>query len=292
MMGLAFADGVVVSPNVLVDNNSTFGFLGDRAACKYLNEEGAGKFIVRGFGLESSMTVLDYYDALPETFLFSSLGGKSKQELTNSEVTELVERLRRVQFNLDAISACTVGLNKPATALRDEIYGPQGLDASSIVKYFPNKSSYVAFEKKAAGWVSRSEWYEGVNAFFSQHVQGDAEPFKREILDPAYSRVLTVDNEAFIHDNINVLPGVPGVLMEGTVGLRALRKEISLISFPLELFQFIHTFGIEDIVKYLTDEACNYVEDKLSEKGFRYLSRRNWFGMYPMMARFMGVELK
>ena len=54
----------------------------------------------------------------------------------------------------------------------------------------------------------------------------------------------------------------------------------------------ISSFGANEIIKFFTDEAISYVEDKLQDKGENYLSRKNWFGMYNIMKNKVGLEVK
>src|SRR5690554_6959094 len=50
LTGLAFADGVVLSPNALIDNTGIAEVISQSNVTKYLNEEGQGKLVIRGFG--------------------------------------------------------------------------------------------------------------------------------------------------------------------------------------------------------------------------------------------------
>ena len=60
LTGLAFADGVVLPPNTLIDNLELANALGQMNVIKYLNEEGKGKFVIRGFGLSRFATLQEF----------------------------------------------------------------------------------------------------------------------------------------------------------------------------------------------------------------------------------------
>lgn len=63
LTGLAFADGVVLSPNALIDNAGIAAVISQSNVTKYLNEEGQGKLVIRGFGMDGYTDVRDYYHA-------------------------------------------------------------------------------------------------------------------------------------------------------------------------------------------------------------------------------------
>src|SRR5690606_23443667 len=71
LTGLAFADGVVLSPNALIDNLEVARTISQSNVVEYLNEEGRGKLVIRGFGLGEQRCLTDYYHALPGSFILS-----------------------------------------------------------------------------------------------------------------------------------------------------------------------------------------------------------------------------
>ena len=98
LTGLAFADGVVLPPNTLIDNLELANTLGQMNVIKYLNEEGKGKFVIRGFGLSRFATLQEYYDALPDNFILSSLPGRPRKgELDLPQRTRIAASARRRQ---------------------------------------------------------------------------------------------------------------------------------------------------------------------------------------------------
>ena len=292
LTGLAFADGVVLSPNSLIDNQQVTGVLTQPNVVKFLNEEGAGKLVIRGFGLQDQTSLIDYYQALPDNFILSSLpGSPCKSALSRTQQGEMTERLGELQRALEAIRPRIESLNLPAESLRDEVF--KRLDTrASIGHFFESDGELQLFLLGARELHSRSAWYRYATDFFHLRGQGGFEPFRAEIIDPGYNALFALKDEGFLQDNIRFLSGVPEVLLDSSVALRSLRREIQLIQYPLKLFEFITSLGTGELARYLTDEALGYIEDKLTDKGHSFMTRRNWFGMYPRMRRYMGLEIK
>src|SRR5690606_451755 len=69
LLGLTVASGVVVSPNTLLDNREVSALLRRRNVLKYLNEEGVGQFVLRGFNFTEGVTLDDYFDGLPDDYI-------------------------------------------------------------------------------------------------------------------------------------------------------------------------------------------------------------------------------
>ena len=85
---------------------------------------------------------------------------------------------------------------------------------------------------------------------------------------------------------------IPKQFLQAGITVRALRKKIELAQFMFEIAIFIKSMGSEKVVEILTDKAIDYVEHKLQEKGLEMISRKNWFGLYTILAKKMGVEFK
>jgi len=71
MLGVVFSQGLVLSPNMLMDTPGVAEFLRGRMVGKYLREEGLGQVTVRGRGLESDSSLVDYFRDLPDDYLYS-----------------------------------------------------------------------------------------------------------------------------------------------------------------------------------------------------------------------------
>lgn len=57
---MTFADGVVLSPNTLIDNIDFYQLIFRKNLVKYLNEKGSGKFVIRGFNCDQDQLLTDY----------------------------------------------------------------------------------------------------------------------------------------------------------------------------------------------------------------------------------------
>ena len=292
LTGLAFADGVVFSPNALIDNPGITEALDQFNVIKYLNEEGAGKLVIRGFGIGEYGSLQEYYHALPDSFILSSLpGAPTKGDLDRHQQQIVHERLGRLQGTLRAVSPSVESLSLPQESLRNEVRQRLSLDNAGQ-QYFANDDDYQLFLQDTEQLISRSQWYNYAQNFFaSRNPEGFAQ-LRAEIVDPAYNSLFAHPSEGFLQDDIRYLSGLPEVVLDAGIVFKALRREIELIQYPLKLFNIISSLGSGEIVRYLTDEAISYIEDKMTESGKSYITRKNWFGMYPRMRRFMGLEIK
>lgn len=292
LTGLAFADGVVLSPNTLIDNPNAAQSLCQRNVIKYLNEEGAGKLVIRGFGLTGQFDLLEYYDRLPGNFIVSSFpDSPCKSDLNDVQRRSMDRRLGHLQATLNEVVTRTEELVIRPESLSQEVLlrlsHPGSLDS-----LFESDGERSLFMLGSSRCVSRSDWYAYAQAFFRQRGQHGFEPLRAEVIDPAYNSLFAMPNEGFLQDNIRFLDGVPEILLDSGVAFRALRREIQLIQYPIRLFEIITSAGAGELLRYLTDEAVGYIEDKLIDGGHELMNRRNWFGMYPRLRRFMGVEMK
>ncbi|AQZ93706.1 hypothetical protein ACFSB1_08055 [Halopseudomonas phragmitis] len=292
LTGLAFADGVVLSPNTLIDNAEVVQALSQQNVIKYLNEEGSGKLVIRGFNLSQYTSLLDYYQALPDNFIISSLpGAPSKGQLSSQQQRELLQRLQRLQQALGEVKPRLETLVLARESLRDEIF--RRLDSPDAVgQVFESDGERTLFMLRGQQCISRSDWYSHAQAFFHSRGQDAFARFRAEVIDPAYNALFAVPNEGFLQDNIRFLQGVPEAVLDSGIAFKALRREIELIQYPLKVFNFISSLGAGEVARFLTDEALNYLEDKMTDVGEGYLTRRNWFGMYPRLRQFMGLEIK
>lgn len=292
MTGLAFSDGVVLSPNTLLDNQQIHELISKRNVVKYLNEEGYGKLVIRGFGLADEFSLMDYYNALPPDFIISSLPGRPKKaQITPAQEQELYTRLQLTQKALNNVGYSCERLELPRESLRNEVFRRLE-DAQVIGHFFASEVERELFRVANQDKISRSQWYQVADDYFGTQSPQEAERFKAEIINPAYNFLFAAEGEGFLQDNIKVISNIPAILLDTGVLIRSLRREIALIEYPLKAFEIISSFGTGELVKYLTDEAMGYIEDKLVEKGEAYLTRKNWFGMYGLMRKMIGLEVK
>src|SRR5690606_10326145 len=139
--------------------------------------------------------------------------------------------------------------------------------------------------------ISRSQWYTYAQNFFGARGLGTFPQMRAEIIDPAYNSLFAVTNEGFLQDDIRYLTGIPEVILDAGVAIKSLRCEIDLFQYLLMVLVIISWLGAGELVRYLIGEDIGYVEDKLVDGGESWMTRKNWFGMYPLMRRFMGLEI-
>lgn len=93
-------------------------------------------------------------------------------------------------------------------------------------------------------------------------------------------------------DRIQVLSRLPLWLLDTGISIGSRREELATLKAGYDLFSFISTLGSEELASILADKALEYAEEKAKAHGVSWCERRNWFGLYPKLTRFMGVELK
>lgn len=105
LIGTLFGRGVMVSPNILIDNPGIPEVLERPNIARYLRQEGEGSFIVRGFNVSDAFSTLEYFENLPDSYILSSLPGRPKKgDLSTIERDSLKWRLERLQRSLQAFS--------------------------------------------------------------------------------------------------------------------------------------------------------------------------------------------
>lgn len=294
LTGMAFGDGVILSPNILIDNLDSQSLLSRRNVVKYLNEEGYGKLVLRGFMLDRDMSMLDYYERLPESYIFSSIeGNPAKGELSGWQEQALIARIRSTQEALDRLGYRIEPVESSPDSLALEI-GRRLEDHSCIGHFFADDDERLQFINRAGREEirSRSEWYRFSDRYFMDLQGMKSGQFKTEVIDPAYNSLFAKKGEGFLQDNIRCISSVPGLILDAGITYKALKNEVELFEYSLKIFEFISTLGSTELLKMLTDEALGYFEGKLSDKGMSYFSRKNWFGMYPKLRNVIGLEIK
>lgn len=292
LTGLAFADGVVITPNILIDNPEINELISSWNVVKYLNEEGYGKFIVRGFGLNDEISLVDHFDSLQSDFILSSIDGHpTKSQLTNYQIDQIKTRLAATQVVLDRVKPRVEGLTVDPHALKNEISVRIG-DDEIIGSFFEDDGERFLFNSHSEKCVSRSNWYSMADGYFGKKSPIEAARFKTEVIDPAYNSLFAAKGEGFLQDNIKIINNLPPQLLNSTLTIKSFKDEIDYIRNVADMFEIIFSLGTTELAKLVTDEALNFIEDKLQEKGENYLTKKNWFGMYNVLTRKIGLEFK
>jgi len=292
LTGLVFADGVVLTPNTLIDNVNIYKIITKKNVVKYLQEEGRGKFIVRGFGFKDNVSLVDYFNSLPSDYIVSSLpDSPRKSDLNKKQLDLLLRRLDLTQNALNNLSPKIEILSISKESLRNEII-KRICNDEVIDIFFGSDRERILFINQSEGEISRSQWYGFSDRYFKRKGTSISLRFKSEVIDPAYNYLFAYKGEGFLQDNIKVINSVPEPILDSGVVLKSLRNEIEYIEYPLKTFELISSLGSGELVKFLTDKALDYIEDRLMDKGEKFLSRKNWFGMYDTMKRKIGLEVK
>jgi hypothetical protein len=283
-VGLVFADGIILSPNTLIDNEYIHQALLDKQIVKYLKEEGHKKLVVRGNNVHEDQSLMNYFDSLPGKYIVSSIAGSPrKSELTNDQEASLRSRIRAMDKLLTDVSAPkeTVSLaeNSLSSLMVQRVKDDRTLSQEQMME----------LQSGFGNVVSRSEAYAFADANFPQ---ASARKLKVELIDPCYNLLFVKPKEAFVQDRIRLLEKLPKEILSAGITIKSLRREITLVKYLWKLAVIIKSFGTEELAKVLTEEALGFIEDMLKDRGFEELSRRNWFGLYEILSRKFGVEIK
>lgn len=285
LIGLVFGNGVILSPNILFDTKGLNQVLEQKNVIKFLNEEGYGNFIIRGMNIENINSFADYFEKLPSNYKISNLNGIEKGELTRSQLQYIGNNIKYIDKIIQNIKPVYQNALIQKDSLTKEIFKRISID------YFDDDEKFNKFLLESEKLVSRSEWYTFLNIFLKGN-ETKINSIKSEIIDPAYNSLFINNSESFIQDNINVLDKIPEKILSGMVTINSLKNEIELIEYPLKAFEIVTTIGTTELFKIITDEALSYIEDKATGKGISFLSRKNWFGLYPILQNKLGLEIK
>lgn len=308
LTSLAFGDGVVLTPNTIFDNVNINSLFGKRNVHKYLNEEGKGKFVVRGFDVQPGFSLISYFEGLAPDYILSSLPESPRlADISQKQRDELLYRCENLQAAMNSIAPTYENIEIDENALKNEIFSlidnddilinHDALESSAQIQraqrlgFFLSSEERERFKEQAKGAVSRSQWYTLCDSYFDSDLT-KASRFKLEVIDPSYNSLFVFKGEAFLQDNMGFMNDIPDIVLDSSVAFKAIRNELKLIEYPLKAFELISSLGASEIAKFLTDEALSYVEDKFEDSGKQYLSRKNWFGMYNKLTKKVGLEIK
>lgn len=282
LLSAAFAEGVVVSVNLLIDNQGMADVLARPELESWYREEGAGSLALRGMFADDDVSLVDYFRNLPPSFRLSRLGGRTKADMLPAEEATILRDLERIDHLLALYQAGKSPVPRAPTALARAVARRLGR----------NPGADLLLEQAGidpTALVSRSDWYKALAQ--SQLPPADRDRLRIGIVDAAYNSLFVRRGEAFAMDRIKVLGNLPTPLLSGSVNLRNYRREIGHLRTGARVFSFISSLATEEILRALTDAAVGYLEDKAQEKGLGWFDRRNWFGLYPRLVNQIGVEI-
>ncbi|WP_422101645.1 hypothetical protein [Vreelandella sp.] len=299
MAGVLFADGVVLSPNLLIDNPAIISLLASAHVQRWFkrDEHNESKLMIRGFGLESGFSLVDYYEHLDANYVVSQLGGVRKGELTSAQASLIKKQLEEASKVLTSYQPSIVAMEKKSGALSEQIRlrlkaaaHSDAVPAEVEQQRSVHLQTLALIEQNSNPLVSRSDWYSALGALQLPDLQRDQ--FCLEVVDASYNGLFVGQGEAFVMDRIALLSRLPPWLLDTGVSIASRREELATLKAGYDLFSFISTLGSEELASIIADKALEYAEDKAKAQGISWCDRRNWFGLYPKLTRFMGVELK
>lgn len=287
LLGVTFAEGVIVTPSLLLDNQGFSEVLQRPNLYRWYREEGLGTLTIRSPSRSSFTSMEDYFDTLPGSYRLARCGGRQKQDLSRDELSHVISDLRLLDKRLIDFAPTKHALSLTPHALSDAVR------QSATLLEWRHKDAQLSdrFDglfADAASLNSRSSWYHAIEQNFGP----DADQLKAEVIDSAYHGLFVGAGEAFAADRIPVLEKIPARILDAGLVIRSLRKEKEMLDYAIKGFDLITAFGAGEIAKFLLDEAVSYVEDKVQDTSLGWFSRRNWFGLYPKLVSRMGVEIK
>lgn len=295
MAGVLFADGVVLSPNLLMDNPSIISLLSSDAVQRWFKSDrhNESKLVIRGFNLGSELSLAEYFTALDDNYVVSQLGGVAKKDLTSEQWNHMMKALKKADETLSSYQPAVVALPKQPGALTEHIHSrlksPSALAAAERQRHVHLHTLALA-EQGGLPLGSSSDWYAALGTLAVPATQRDQ--FRLEVVDACYNGLFVAPGEAFVMDRIAGLSRFPPWLLESGIAIGSRRETLAALKTGYDLFSFISTLGSEELAKLLAEKALEYVEEKAREQGVSWCARRNWFGLYPTLTQLMGVELK
>ncbi len=286
-LGILLSKSIILSPNILIDTHidiTTF-----RKIERYLkNENDVNSITIRGKDMSKIQSLYDYVNTvLNENFRFSSFNGKELKELSKSELSYVLQKARQLDKFLHECNVNYESISIKEDSLSNKI--KERLE-SYYKGYFGSYEEFKSYINTYA--CSRSEWYAHTESFFRYNKDKINKIFS-EVIDPAYNSLFIKKSEAFVYDRIKVIEpvlshiGLSSKILEHMIQMKSFKDKISLALKIIKFTEFIYSLGQGEVLKFFMDE----IEDFIQDKGIEIVSRRNWFGMYPIILKKLGVEI-
>ena len=287
MLGVLLTGGVVLTPSLLLDNPAFIEVLSRPNVRRWFDGDGAGTLQIRSPWSNGSESITAFFDSLPEGYILNRYKGTPKGQLSRLERWDLKDELSTLDGIIRSYGLKIGDISLQTTALSDSII------TSSTLKDFQQKSPEYReplehLLQMAPALNSRSMWYQAAEEL-PHEMQSS---FKLEVIDTAYHGLFIDHGEAFALDQMAGIETIPAAFLDTGIRLRNLRKQYEYIGYGMKAFDLITAMGAGQLMKFLTDEAISYIEDKASEKGHDWASRKNWFGLNKVISRKIGVEIK
>lgn len=292
--GLAFADRVILTPNIIIDNPEIDALFQSHTVRTYL-ERNPGKLVIRHNHSRREICFVDYFDRLPADFIVSSHPqGPRKRDLPGHHVSRIKGRLSNVDALFERFAArhekvalrpdsLSNGIRSSLAGFSPEAGGGAGGAALTARDLDRIRAS------DGAGLHSRSAWYHFLRGEFAAE-PAKFERIRSEIVDPAYNNLFVNQGEAFASDRIK---GLSLGIQEGLLFRRAHEREFNVIRDVIRIARFVHTLGVDGAVGWLVDLGKEQVRDYLAEHGEETVTAsRTWQRMHARLIRYIGVGIK
>ena len=288
LVSILFADGIICSPNLLIDNLDAISLLKNRILNKWFNEEGHGSIIIRSpFALQDP-SLNNYVQSLPGDHYFHSFKCH-KKDLTDDQLSHLLRsteafdhKVAQYGIQFERANVQTTSLQSAIKkTLQDEIHVPE---------YEALNRALYHGDFDASQLISRSHWYNYINDSIEDPLI--ARKIKLEIVDSNYNKLFVNDGESYAMDRIAHLSLLPTKVLSFGVAIKTFKQEYDNIRTIMHAFEVISSFGTLDLTKILTDVALNVIEDVAEDNGLKWATRKNWFGLYNMLTQKIGIEIK
>lgn len=284
LIGLSFFEGIILSPNIIIDNEYFFKIFFNKDVIRYLKEEGSGKVKVRTFIKsfdDKKFSALNYFESLRDTFYFSTFN-KLKKDLTKSELENIRKKLKEIDECIKILHFKNEYVSISENSLTNEIHKRIKRYSQEI---FENEDEMEKFFLITKDFSSRSDWYIYSKKFFDM---GKNKKFIFSIVDPSYYGLFVEHKEGIINDEIKYLEKLPNIVLKLNLKYKSYEDELEYIDFAFKMIKIILTHGSDLVL----DEVGDFFKEKFSDKAINKIYEKNWFGFYDKFLNKMGIELK
>lgn len=291
--GLVFAEKIVLTPNILIDNPNMDACLQRGIVGKYLMAN-PGLVVLRHNYSQKQLSVLGHFREVPEDYIVSHVSTdgtavKKKRDLTPSQLEAIETRLARIDAFLENIQAQHERIVLVPGALSVEIAGRvQGYKDATMPDGISEE--FLARLVGRAGLSSRSDWYRHIGEEFANDAD-TARVLRVELVDPAYNSLFIRSGEAFASDDIRRLK-LPALLTTVLVA-RVYNRPIEVAREAIRMAQFVHSGGLSGLLGWAKEYGTEYFAEAMVEKtraGLEGIS--TWARMERGVAKWIGVEIK
>lgn len=287
--GLAFAERIILTPNIVIDNPSTEEIFSSHTVYKFLTEN-PGKIIIRHNHSQPELCFRDYFNELDDEFVVSSHNGSPrKRDLKPDRLGTIHKRLDKLDALFSAFKATHENVQLSPNSLSTQIGSVLDNLTSEPIENPSMEPADLEKLRSADNLHSRSAWY----GYLESHFEGNAlkrEKIRSEIVDPAYNGLFIRSAEAFASDRLR-----PGMLYIPEVVLmkHAYKDEVDAVKRLLKIIRFVHTLGADGAVGWLVEMTSDHLKEYLADHANKFITaRRTWKNMHDQMLNHVGVGIK